>query len=240
MPKRLGFVFNVASMFSIPDTIFSVWEWHQLILDTECASLTWMLCITVYSAHKHIHIHPHYSSSGAKQEKVNFRDQLGKLETNAIRIGTCINSLSQQYGFASVNEWLLKVNMCCLTSFIVLDTTTNVTRASLYMHQVSQPEWMNPHTSSNTSFCVHCMAWPFWTFYNKSHNIKELGILSHLWSPLTCLYDENYFLGLCASFWSILVGKNSPRLPMQITWPWPPVGSFNHGMITVRQKKMWT
>ncbi len=30
-----------------------------------------------------------------------------------------------------------------------------------------------------------------------------------------------------------------PRLPMQITWPWLPVGSFSHGLITVKQKKMW-
>ncbi len=39
--------------------------------------------------------------------------------------------------------------------------------------------------------------WPFWTFHNKSHNIKELVILSHSWSPflpITCLYGQNTFV----------------------------------------------
>ncbi len=34
--------------------------------------------------------------------------------------------------------------------------------------------------------------------------------------------------------------KTPARLLMQITWPWPPVGIFRHGLITVRQTKMWT
>ncbi len=40
-------------------------------------------------------------------------------------------------------------------------------------------------------------AWPFWTFHNKSHNMKALVILSHLWSPFlprTCLYGTNELL----------------------------------------------
>ncbi len=28
--------------------------------------------------------------------------------------------------------------------------------------------------------------------------------------------------------------------PMQITCPWPPVGRFSHGLITLRQKETWT
>ncbi len=51
-----------------------------------------------------------------------------------------------------------------------------------------------------------------------------------IWNKLT-------FVGLCVAFWSIFARKNSPRLPMQITWPWPPVGRFSHGLITVRQRK---
>ncbi len=79
-------------------------------------------------------------------------------------------------------------------------------------------------------------AWLFWTFHNKSHNMKGLVILSHLWSPFLpfiCLYGKITFVRLCAAF----VRKTSPRLPMQIIWS---VGRFDHGMITVRQKKMWT
>ncbi len=86
-------------------------------------------------------------------------------------------------------------------------------------------------------------AWHFWTFHNKSHNMKALVILSHSWwpiLPLTFLYVNKWtFAGLCAAFWSIIARRNSSRLHMQITWPWPPVGRFSHGLITVRQKKMW-
>ncbi len=32
--------------------------------------------------------------------------------------------------------------------------------------------------------------------------------------------------------------KTPPRLPMQITWPWPSVSRFCHGLITIRQRKM--
>ncbi len=40
-------------------------------------------------------------------------------------------------------------------------------------------------------------AWHFWTFHNKSYNMKALVLLSHSWSPflpLTCLYGNNEFL----------------------------------------------
>ncbi len=54
-------------------------------------------------------------------------------------------------------------------------------------------------------------AWHFWTFHNKSHNMKALVILSHSWSPflpLTCLYGNKWsFVGLCVAFWSIFLQK---------------------------------
>ncbi len=84
----------------------------------------------------------------------------------------------------------------------------------------------------------------FWTFHNKSQNMKALVILSHSWLPflpLTCFYGKNELLWV--SMWpsGVFSWEKTPlRLPMQITWPWPPVGRFSHGLITVRQKKMWT
>ncbi len=89
-------------------------------------------------------------------------------------------------------------------------------------------------------------AWLFWTFRNKSHNMTVLVILSHSWSPflpLTCLYGQKWTSGsLCSLLEYFHEKKNSPapRLPLQITWPWQPVSTFGHGLITVRQKKMWT
>ncbi len=80
--------------------------------------------------------------------------------------------------------------------------------------------------------------WLFWIVHTKSHNMKALVILSHSWSlvlPLTCLYGKINFCGsMCRLLEYFLEKKTSPRLPMQITWPWPPVGSFSHGLITVR------
>ncbi len=75
-------------------------------------------------------------------------------------------------------------------------------------------------------------AWPFWTFHIKSHNMKALVILSHSWSPflpLTGLYGKNELLwvsALCGLLEYFLEKKTPPRLPMQLTWPWPPVGRF--------------
>ncbi len=59
------------------------------------------------------------------------------------------------------------------------------------------------------------VAWLFWTFHNKSHNMKALVILSHSWSPfllLTCLYGKITFVGLCADFWSIFMRKTSSQI----------------------------
>ncbi len=84
----------------------------------------------------------------------------------------------------------------------------------------------------------------FWTFHTKLHNMKALVILSHSWSPflpLPCLYGKNELLWVSLRPSRVFYWENTPlRLSMQITWPWPPVGSFSHGLITVRQKKMWT
>ncbi len=58
-------------------------------------------------------------------------------------------------------------------------------------------------------------AWLFWTFYNISHNMKALVILSHSWSPflpLTCLYGKNEFVGLCVAFLSIFLSNNSSQI----------------------------
>ncbi len=71
-----------------------------------------------------------------------------------------------------------------------------------------------------------------WTFYTKSHNMKVLVILSPSWSPfllLTCWYGKYELLWV--SVWHSGVfswEKTSPILPMQITWPWPPVGRYCH------------
>ncbi len=84
------------------------------------------------------------------------------------------------------------------------------------------------------------VAWLCWTFHTKSHNMKALVILSHSWTPflpLTCLYGKNELLWASGVFsWE----KPLPRLSMQVTLLWPPVGRFNHGLITINQKKMWT
>ncbi len=87
-------------------------------------------------------------------------------------------------------------------------------------------------------------AWLFWTFHTKSHNMKALVILSHSWSPflpLTCWYGTNELLWVFVQPSRVFSQeKIPPRLHMKITWPWPPVGRFSHGLVTVRQKKMWT
>ncbi len=84
------------------------------------------------------------------------------------------------------------------------------------------------------------VTWRFLNFHNKSHNMKVLFILSHFYHLL--VYMENNEL-LRVSVWPSAVfshEKTSPRLPMQITWPWPSMSRFRHGLITVRQTKMWT
>ncbi len=84
--------------------------------------------------------------------------------------------------------------------------------------------------------------WLVWTFHTKSHNMKAWVILSHSWSsflPLTC-GKMNFCGSLCGLLEYFLEKKTPLRLPMQITWPWPPEGRFNHGLITIKQRKMWT
>ncbi len=87
-------------------------------------------------------------------------------------------------------------------------------------------------------------AWPLWTFHTKSHNMKAFVIQSHSWSPflpLTCLYAKNELLWVSEWPSGLFSWEKTPsRLPMQITWPWPQVARFCHGLITIRQKKMWT
>ncbi len=87
-------------------------------------------------------------------------------------------------------------------------------------------------------------AWHFWTFHNKLHNMKALVFLSHSWLPflpLACLYRKHELLWVSVGLSEVFSReKTSLRLLMQITWPWPPVGRFSHGLITVRQKKVWT
>ncbi len=84
-------------------------------------------------------------------------------------------------------------------------------------------------------------AWPFWTVHSKSHNMKDMVILSHSWSlfrPITCLYGHNELLWVsvrpCGVFsWE----KSTIRLSIQFRRPWLPVSIFSHGLITVRKCK---
>ncbi len=53
-------------------------------------------------------------------------------------------------------------------------------------------------------------AWPFWTSYTKSHNMKTLVILSHSWSPflpLTCFMENINFRGSLWRFLEYLLEK---------------------------------
>ncbi len=106
------------------------------------------------------------------------------------------------------------------------------------------------HFSSLCYVVLACLKHPslfaallFWTYHNKSHNMNALVILSHSWSPFfshLLVYMEK--ISFCGSLCSLLEyfreKKTRSRLPMQITWPWPLVGRFSHGLITIRQKKM--
>ncbi len=77
-------------------------------------------------------------------------------------------------------------------------------------------------------FILNHIIWKNWSFY---------FIHDHHFSHLLD-YMGKKKVGLCAAFCSIFVREKTPlRLPMQITWLWPPVGSFGHGLFTVRQKK---
>ncbi len=69
-------------------------------------------------------------------------------------------------------------------------------------------------------------AWFFWTFQNKSHNMKALFVLSHSWSQfltLTCLYGEMNFCGarctLLEYFWEKKVPPDRLfNIGAHITW----------------------
>ncbi len=120
----------------------------------------------------------------------------------------------------NVHIWSCSVNWCWCQ---LLSHSVAVGVDPLFCQTIAQElVWI-----LKASLSVRCMI--FLNFPNKSHNMKALVILSHSWSPffwLACLYGNNELLcvGLCAAFWSILMRKNSPISPMQITWPWPPVG----------------
>ncbi len=115
-----------------------------------------------------------------------------------------------------------------------------------FMNKIFQVRYITYHLKDSNSLKLPSLfaAWLFWTFYTKSHNMKELVILSHLWSLflyLTCLHRKNELLWVSVWLSGVFSWEKTPlRLLMQTTWPWPPVGSFSHGLITVRQKKMWT
>ncbi len=84
---------------------------------------------------------------------------------------------------------------------------------------------------------VRCM-----TFHAKSHNMKALVILSHSWSPflpLTFWYWKNELLCVSVRSSGVFSWEKTPtRFPMQITWQWPPVDRFCHGLVAVRQKNV--
>ncbi len=83
-------------------------------------------------------------------------------------------------------------------------------------------------------------AWLFWPFQTKSHNMKAIVILIHTWSPylpLTCLYGQNELLWVSVWHSGVFSWERIPaRLPMQITWLWPPVGRFGHGLTKDKRK----
>ncbi len=87
-------------------------------------------------------------------------------------------------------------------------------------------------------------AWLFWTFHTNHIIWKHWSfevIHDHHFSHLLVYMKKKNFCGsLCVLLEYLLEKKTPPRLPMQITWPWPPVGIFSHSLITVGQKKMWT
>ncbi len=58
-------------------------------------------------------------------------------------------------------------------------------------------------------------AWPFWTFHNKSHNIKALIILHHSclpFLPLSCLSGNMNFCESQCRLLEYFHEKNSPQI----------------------------
>ncbi len=103
--------------------------------------------------------------------------------------------------------------------------------------------WPNQHydVSFSLSFITSWLklpslftAWLFWTFYNKSHNMKALVILKSFMITISPTYlfiwKKLTFVGLCGAFWDIFLRKNSSQIThanhMTITtsgqiWSWP-------------------
>ncbi len=78
----------------------------------------------------------------------------------------------------------------------------------------AQKDFYLPPYYLKATFSVRCMT--FKNFHIRSNNMKVLVILSYSWSPflpLTCLYGKkSTFVGLCTSFWSIVLRKNSSQI----------------------------
>ncbi len=72
----------------------------------------------------------------------------------------------------------------------------------------------------------------FYFMFSVSH-IYMISLTSHIFVCQLCI--SCHCLS-SATDWE----KTSLILPIQISWPWPPVSSLSHGLITVRQKKIWT
>ncbi len=58
--------------------------------------------------------------------------------------------------------------------------------------------------------------WFFWTFHNKSHNMKDWSffrtIHDHDFSYLLIYMEKMNFCGPCVPFWSIFARKNFPQI----------------------------
>ncbi len=48
------------------------------------------------------------------------------------------------------------------------------------------------------------------------------------------------FVGICAAFWGIFLRKISSQITCANHMTMTTGGQFSHGLITVRQKKIWT
>ncbi len=81
-------------------------------------------------------------------------------------------------------------------------------------------------------FILNHIVWKHWSF---------LVFYDHKFSHLFVYMEKNEPLWVSVQPSGVSSWEKSPlRLPMQITWPCPRVSCFSLGLITVRQKKMWT
>ncbi len=85
--------------------------------------------------------------------------------------------------------------------------------------------WMNGNQSLKATFSVRCMTSEH--FILNHIILKSIGHSNSIMITIspTCLYEKNELVCVsvhpCGVFsWE----KTPPRLPLQITWPWPPVG----------------